>query len=164
MALATLIGNTMQWWIYMLAPSIRLCKNSLCIHPMILYQFNFLKLILCPFHFEQNNGFSAELISPMIFIFWSIFPIFLFCNLGEDVSSEFAGLNNALYQGNWYTFPNEVQRIMPILLIATQQQVVPRGFGNLLCLRQFFSKSKERNLTFKPSKIMKWNCFWFWTI
>lgn len=76
----------------------------------------------------------------MITLFWSVFPIYLFSDLGEDVSNHFYELNDTIYQSEWYAFPIEVQRMLPILLMTTQKQVVPRGFGNLLCIRESFKK------------------------
>lgn len=71
---------------------------------------------------------------------WSFYLIFLFCNLGENICNEFEELNDILYQSEWYSFPNEVQRILPILLTASQEPVVLRGFGNLLCIRESFKR------------------------
>lgn len=73
-------------------------------------------------------------------IIWSFGQIFLSCELGERVSNQFYALNDALYQSDWYLFPDELQRMLPTLLMATQRQVVPRGFGNLLCIRESFQK------------------------
>lgn len=82
------------------------------------------------------------MIRHIFLIFWSFFSIAQFCDLGEDVSNKFDELNDVLYQSEWYTFSIGVQQTLPIILMATQQQVVPRGFGNLICFRQSFNKVK----------------------
>lgn len=89
---------------------------------------------------QHNTGVSIKLMKPLIVAFWSFFSIFLFCELGEHVSGQFNDLNDAIYQSEWYAFPIEVQRMLPILLMATQHQVVLQGFGNLSCIRESFKK------------------------
>lgn len=64
----------------------------------------------------------------------------MFCDLGESVSNGFDALDEAVCSGNWYTFPIEIQRILPTILLATQKPVLLRGFGNIPCLRETYRK------------------------
>lgn len=89
---------------------------------------------------QEYTGISIKLMKPLLMVFWSFFVIYLFCELGERVSSQFDELSDAIYQSEWYEFPMDVRRVLPILMMAAQKQVVPRGFGNLLCTREFFKK------------------------
>ena len=56
------------------------------------------------------------------------------------VTGSFADLNDAIYQLDWYTFPSEIQRMLPTLMINAQQEVNIKGFGNVLCTRETFQK------------------------
>lgn len=75
---------------------------------------------------------------PVVAVFWFFCTIFIFCEFGENVCKEFDKVVNAVCESDWYAFPIEVQRSLPLLLIATQKQVIPRGFGNILCIRESF--------------------------
>ena len=54
------------------------------------------------------------------------------------VTGSFADLNDAIYQLDWYTFPSEIQRMLPTLLMNAQQEVIIKGFGNMICKRETF--------------------------
>lgn len=73
-------------------------------------------------------------------IFWSIACIFLFCEFGNMVTIEFEDLNEIIGQLNWYSYPNDVQRMMPIIMIVAQESVIIHGYGNIACVRESFVK------------------------
>lgn len=87
---------------------------------------------------QQNVGISPNLMMPVLAAFWFFCSVFIFCEFGENVCSEFDELKNAVCESDWYIFPIEVQRSLPFLLMVTQKQIVPRGFGNILCNRESF--------------------------
>lgn len=49
-------------------------------------------------------------------------------------------LNDEIYQCDWYLFPYHIQRMLPMILINTQQRVVLQGFGNIVFLRETFKE------------------------
>ena len=71
---------------------------------------------------------------------WSFLQMFILCQFGEMVNSSFADLNDEFYQLDWYSFPSEFQRMLPTLLMNAQQEVVIKGFLNVLCTRETFKK------------------------
>lgn len=73
-------------------------------------------------------------------VFWSFFAISVFCELGEKISGQFDELDEAIYQSDWYEFPTKVQRVLPIIMMTTQQTTVPCGYGNLPCIRESFQR------------------------
>lgn len=72
--------------------------------------------------------------------------IFLLCNNGEEVSSEYDTIGDAFFECAWYMFPIKLQNVMPTILIYAQEDVQMAGLGGLPCTRdtfkQVFSLSK----------------------
>lgn len=66
--------------------------------------------------------------------------MFVFCDLGENVSTQFGQIDNLIYCCDWYTFPKDIQRLLPIVMMAAQEPVVLQGFINLKCTRDAFKK------------------------
>lgn len=90
-----------------------------------------------------------ELIRPLTIIFWSFVSIFLTCDFGERVSNRFDVIDDVLCQFEWYDLPLEVQKMLPIIMMSTQQTVVFKGFGNILLLREVF-----RQVSAKTSQML----------
>lgn len=91
-------------------------------------------------------------------IYRSVAQIYLFCDFGENVTSRFLSINDVIYECHWYSFPEEVQRILPIIMVSAQKPVYIKGFGNILCTRENFKKVNGRLffLTGNPSAV-KWH-------
>lgn len=83
--------------------------------------------------------YTVELIEPNIMMFWSFIQMFVFCNFGEYVNNGFEELSDRLYCCDWYSFPCEIRRMLPIVMIATQKPVL-RGSGDIPCSRESFSE------------------------
>lgn len=71
---------------------------------------------------------------------WSLDLVFIICEFGERACNGFDKLYDETCQLDWYSFPIEVQGMLPIVMIATQQPVVIRGFGNIQCTRNVFNR------------------------
>lgn len=80
----------------------------------------------------------ADYCLPFCLMFWSFAQIFLMCECGETLTSQFMGLNDAILQCDWYTFPIEVQQNLPIIIMGTRNPVVISGYGMILCTREAF--------------------------
>lgn len=80
------------------------------------------------------------LVAEMCLAFWSFVIIFFFCYFGENICGQFNELNDAIYQLDWYRCPIEIQRLIPTILIVTQNSPVLRGIGNVVCNREAFKK------------------------
>lgn len=73
-------------------------------------------------------------------MFWAFFQMFVFCDLGEKLTKRFTEIDSAIYYCEWYTFPVDIQRLLPITMMAAQDAVLITGFANLSCTRQAFKK------------------------
>lgn len=69
-----------------------------------------------------------------------IWCAFLFCDFGQQVTNQFSEIDDMIYFCDWYTFPEEVQRILPIVMATAEQSVFLEGFANLMCTREAFKK------------------------
>ena len=133
---------------------------------------------------QSNDGNFMELIEPFVLAFWSFAFIFLLCNFGENVTSQFTAIDNAISEFDWNFFPHDVQRFLPTIMISTQKPVIFQGiFGNVVCTRAAFktvSDSQEiqtnvglfRSIILKVEKSLfhnwrflvndQWNNFFRW--
>lgn len=74
----------------------------------------------------------------LLLAWWSFVQIFVFCDSSEHVTIKFDEID--IYQSNWYAFPARVRRALPIVILNTQEPVVLKGFGNIICTRETFQK------------------------
>lgn len=62
---------------------------------------------------------------------------------GEMMGEQFNLLDDALCECDWYAFPLKMQQMFITLVTSTQQPTIVRGFGNVLCNRETFSKVRD---------------------
>lgn len=93
---------------------------------------------------------------PLVLLYWSFLQILLFCDFGERLTGRFDEIDLTLFECNWYTFPMEIQKMLPMLLMSTQSPVVLQGFPNVSCTREAFKKVRFEKLfkkkVFSPKK------------
>lgn len=75
-----------------------------------------------------------------IMMFWAYVLMYFLCEFGENVTKEFNNLDDTFFELNWYLFPFEIQRRLPITIAAIQQPVVLEGFVNCAFTREAFKK------------------------
>lgn len=78
-------------------------------------------------------------------VFWAYVQIFMFCELGENITDRFDRILTIIYDSEWYTFPTQVQRALPTVMIAAQQQIVLQGLGNVKYRRESLKEVKRVN-------------------
>lgn len=66
--------------------------------------------------------------------------IFMYCEIGNNISVKFYGINNALYDLDWNTFPQAIRRMMPTILIVSQQPQQLTAFGGGKISRETFKR------------------------
>lgn len=66
--------------------------------------------------------------------------LFFTCEMGQRLSSEFDEICEKIEQFDWHAFPAEVQRMLPPIILISQQQVAIGCFGSITCLRDSFKK------------------------
>lgn len=63
------------------------------------------------------------------------FSIFITCELGQQGSDAFEGILDVFEKLNWHRFPNEIQRLLPMILASMQTPVELEVFGSITCCR-----------------------------
>lgn len=66
--------------------------------------------------------------------------VFFSCEIGQRLCIAYEELDDKIGQFKWYSFPTEIQRILLILMINTQQPVEVLCFGSTACNRETFKK------------------------
>lgn len=67
--------------------------------------------------------------------------LFYICDFHQQMSNAFDEINDKIVQMSWYRFPNEINRMLPMILMVTQQPVEFRFFGSISCSRETLKRS-----------------------
>lgn len=70
-------------------------------------------------------------ITLLTLLFQSIVLVFALCELSNKISSQFDDLSDIIYRSVWYRCSLNVQRLLPTILIATQESFELSGYGNV---------------------------------
>lgn len=102
--------------------------------------FLFVWWVWCHFKcvwFQSYSKVDAMRILVMgIEVFCAFGFVFFSCEFGERLSGAFDDVSNCVGHFNWYNFPIVVQRMMPTVLMTTQQKIALECFGSILCVRK----------------------------
>lgn len=66
--------------------------------------------------------------------------VFIACEFGQYVSGVFEEIEDDIEVFDWYLFPHELQRMLPMILIVTQKPLQLKFFGSISLLREYFKK------------------------
>lgn len=69
--------------------------------------------------------------------------VFFTCDFPQRFTSECDRVNDVTDQFNWYSFPNEVQHMLPMIILITQQPISIECFGSVMCSRDTFKKVSD---------------------
>lgn len=84
--------------------------------------------------------------------------VFFNSELGERVTLQFNAFNELLCQSEWYLLPLDVQRMLVIFMMDTEQPAVIQGYGNIECTRASFKKVDifaGKQIEFDLKKLLK---------
>ena len=69
-------------------------------------------------------------------IIYAFGVLFIACELGQRMNLAFSDCINIIDQFKWYSFPTEVQRILPIIINFAQQPHEVKCVGSASCDRE----------------------------
>ena len=75
--------------------------------------------------------------------------MFIACEISQRVNDAFNGLNLTIHQFDWYLFPIEIQRMLPMIIVVAQQPVTLECFGSISCSREVFKNVGIKTSTTK---------------
>lgn len=90
---------------------------------------------------QDSHGNPAELITPSMHLAGSFVALIGVCELGEKVSVKFHDINIA-FDLKWYLLPHKTQKMLPTIIIVTQQPVELCIFGSISSNRITFKEVK----------------------
>ena len=64
--------------------------------------------------------------------------LFTACELGQRMNHAFNECNDMIDQFDWYLFPANIQRMLPIIINFAQQPIVIKCFGSTAAVRETF--------------------------
>lgn len=94
------------------------------------------------FLFQSQNA-NVEMIIPILGLFCTLTILYSSSELAGKMSIEFDKINNMIKEFSWYLMPIKMQKMLPMLMINTQQTVGFICFGSLLCNRVTFKKVSQ---------------------
>lgn len=91
------------------------------------------------YRLQSGNAYNyIPLAILMCEIFWSIAIVFSFCEFGERVSKGFEKSCDTIKQLDWYSYPYEMQRLLPMVMLIVNKPVSVRIYGNISGTRGTF--------------------------
>lgn len=75
------------------------------------------------------------LVTPITEMVWAFVFIFIYCEFGERVNYGFTEVYDTICHFDWYSLPMEIQKMLPTIIIASQEPINLHGFGDVKCSR-----------------------------
>lgn len=66
--------------------------------------------------------------------------VLICCEFGQKLSDAYEKIEDALHQIDWYRLPYDLQRMLPTILIFSQESLIIEFFGSVACSREQFKK------------------------
>lgn len=73
----------------------------------------------------------------MFDVIWSVF---IACELGERACEMFGSVDGTVAEIDWYLYPIEIKRILPVIMITTQKDIYIELFGSITASRETFKR------------------------
>lgn len=64
--------------------------------------------------------------------------VFVCCELCQRMSDKYDEIDDTFGQFCWYRFPDEMKRMLPMVILFIQQPIVIECFGSIACNRETF--------------------------
>ena len=88
----------------------------------------------------ENVGDYAITAAICLELFWSFGMVFGNCELGHWIAKAYEQIDYEIGQFDWYSFPVNMLRMLPTLIIGAQQPVGINVLGIISCSREDFKK------------------------
>lgn len=74
------------------------------------------------------------------YLYMSYGLVFIACELCERVSDAFNQIDEVIDQLDWYKYPPDIKRMLPVIMINAQESIVIECFGSISCSRMVFKQ------------------------
>lgn len=72
--------------------------------------------------------------------------ILMLCSFGENVTNAFGDLHPAIFGLPWYLYPVEQQKLVIIMLRASQEPNLISGYFGVTCSHEMYKKVRNSSL------------------
>lgn len=88
----------------------------------------------------QTNENLAAFLVLILEAMYAFGVLIIACELGQRINLAFEECNDMIDQFEWYLFPVEIQRLLPLLWLVAQQPIEIVCFGSKACDRDTFKQ------------------------
>ncbi|XP_031634995.1 odorant receptor 94a-like [Contarinia nasturtii] len=93
-------------------------------------------LLLCINGLRQSLAAIQPLACLNVVLMW----LFIYCYFGDELTNRFDVIQNKVYLCNWYLFPLNLQKCIPMIIFSMHKPIHLQGFGSSSCTRDTFKK------------------------
>lgn len=76
----------------------------------------------------------------MVYAGYASFVIFMICEPSQQLSNAFEQIPADIENWEWYLYSHEIQRMLPIILLVSQQPMELECFGGIKASRETLKK------------------------
>lgn len=89
------------------------------------------------FQLQQSHNFLVlvKIVLQVVFAFGVLFCV---CEIGQRVNIAYDECGQMIDEFKWYSFPAEIQRMLPMIINFVQQPIEIKCFGTTACDREAF--------------------------
>lgn len=97
------------------------------------------------FKLKQTHPDHNYLILVVLIVqtFYSFALVFIICELCQRMTNSFDRYDTSLSKYQWHLFPHQIQKMLVMVIMTTQREVIFPCFGSLLCSREGFKQVNQ---------------------
>lgn len=89
-------------------------------------------------------GNRLDVLRLIIMLLFVVVYIVFLCLVGDTATTRFEDVNTALWTCSLNEFPLDIQKMLPMILAATQKPIYLEGFMNVCCTREVLKVVRNR--------------------
>lgn len=74
----------------------------------------------------------------LLFMFANFGWLYIMCDVGDDVTTCFGHISDAIYDCPWHKLPVNLRKYFPSMILIAQKPIYIQGMGNIRCTRETF--------------------------
>lgn len=113
-------------------------SGSSWVHSIISKISNILECQFCIIWIQLQHGNVVPVLLTIFTGLMALALVFINCELCQRISDAYEQVDITIVQFEWYLFPNDIQRMLPIIIANAQQPVELECFGSIKCGREVF--------------------------
>lgn len=111
---------------------------------IIMLEFSDFKILTWIFLVQSHLHTDSVVLFVLIsYAFYAFGLLFIVCEIGHQVGAAFEKIWDRMDRSDWYSYPYEFIRMLPIIVIGVQQPVNLAFFGSISCSRFTFRRVRE---------------------